>query len=40
MLKFNLMIAFMVSILVTALTVSVQVRNAVKSKPVEALKYE
>ncbi|RZM27500.1 MAG: ABC transporter permease [Pedobacter sp.] len=32
--------AFMVSIIVTALTVSVQVRNAVKSKPVEALKYE
>ena len=34
------LIAFVVSILVTALTVSVQVKNAVEANPVNALKYE
>lgn len=34
------LIAFIVSILVTTLTVSVQVKNAVESNPVSALKYE
>ncbi|TKC08877.1 ABC transporter permease [Pedobacter frigoris] len=37
---FPFLIAFIVSILVTALTVSVQVKNAVKANPVDALKYE
>lgn len=34
------LIAFIVSLAVTALTVSLQVRNAVKARPVDALKYE
>ncbi|MNL37189.1 Macrolide export ATP-binding/permease protein MacB [compost metagenome] len=37
---FPFLTAFIVSILVTALTVSVQVKNAVKANPVDALKYE
>ncbi|WP_316794159.1 ABC transporter permease [Pedobacter frigoris] len=37
---FPFLIAFIVSILVTALTVSVQVKNAVSANPVDALKYE